>query len=464
MQMAEGIDAQVARVFDNLKAVAAAAGGSLADAVKVNIYLTDLAHFAKVNDAMAQPFQPALSGPRHGAGGGAAARRAGRNRRGARAGVSKRRFPEPRRPRRRNFAQLGIRTRRARDQDLVLHLPLRYEDETRVVAIADLRAGLPAQVEGSVVDAEVQYRPRRQLVARRARRHAAAAGAALLHFYPSQQKQLAPGRACAFSARSARRLPRREMVHPRCRVTARRAAAGRADAGVPDDRRPRRSLDAAAAASHGALAGPTRRDAARGAARALHLPGRSPTRPPAARSAAAVNARSALEERDAPGVATHQVRRTARAAALAAPHRTRRDAPAHRAAAAGERRAYEKALRRAAVQRSPARSSACWPRSSTTSRADPMQRLLQGDVGSGKTVVAALAALQADRERAPGRADGADRDPRRAALPQAPAVARRRWACEIAWLAGGSPREGARRDRSRRSPAAEPRSPSARTR
>jgi reactive intermediate/imine deaminase len=58
MQMAEGIDAQIARVFDNLKAVAAAAGGSLADAVKVNIYLTDLANFAKVNDAMAQAFSP----------------------------------------------------------------------------------------------------------------------------------------------------------------------------------------------------------------------------------------------------------------------------------------------------------------------------------------------------------------------------------------------------------------------
>jgi len=56
MQMAEGIDAQIARVFDNLKAVAAAAGGSLADAVKVNIYVTDLANFARVNDAMAQHF------------------------------------------------------------------------------------------------------------------------------------------------------------------------------------------------------------------------------------------------------------------------------------------------------------------------------------------------------------------------------------------------------------------------
>lgn len=56
MQMAEGIDAQIARVFDNLKAVAEAAGGSLADAVKVNIYVTDLANFARVNDAMAKVF------------------------------------------------------------------------------------------------------------------------------------------------------------------------------------------------------------------------------------------------------------------------------------------------------------------------------------------------------------------------------------------------------------------------
>lgn len=56
MQMAEGIDAQIVRVFENLKAVAAAAGGSLADAVKVNIYVTDLANFARVNDAMASHF------------------------------------------------------------------------------------------------------------------------------------------------------------------------------------------------------------------------------------------------------------------------------------------------------------------------------------------------------------------------------------------------------------------------
>lgn len=56
MQLAEGIDAQVKRVFDNLKAVAAAAGASLDDAAKLTIYLTDLAHFAKVNETMAAYF------------------------------------------------------------------------------------------------------------------------------------------------------------------------------------------------------------------------------------------------------------------------------------------------------------------------------------------------------------------------------------------------------------------------
>ncbi|OIR01748.1 2-iminobutanoate/2-iminopropanoate deaminase [mine drainage metagenome] len=54
MQLEAGIDAQIVRVFENLKAVAAAAGATLDDAVKLNIYLTDLAHFAKVNETMAR--------------------------------------------------------------------------------------------------------------------------------------------------------------------------------------------------------------------------------------------------------------------------------------------------------------------------------------------------------------------------------------------------------------------------
>ena len=57
MQMVEGIEAQIHRVFENLKAVATAAGGNLDQAVKVTVYLTDLSHFARVNEIMATYFK-----------------------------------------------------------------------------------------------------------------------------------------------------------------------------------------------------------------------------------------------------------------------------------------------------------------------------------------------------------------------------------------------------------------------
>lgn len=56
MQMVEGIENQIHQVFKNLRAVSEAAGGGLADMAKLNIFLTDLVHFAKVNEIMAQYF------------------------------------------------------------------------------------------------------------------------------------------------------------------------------------------------------------------------------------------------------------------------------------------------------------------------------------------------------------------------------------------------------------------------
>lgn len=56
MQMVDGIEGQIQQVFLNLKAVAAASGGDLGDIVKLNIYLTDLANFARVNEIMASYF------------------------------------------------------------------------------------------------------------------------------------------------------------------------------------------------------------------------------------------------------------------------------------------------------------------------------------------------------------------------------------------------------------------------
>jgi len=57
MQMAEGIDAQIHQVFQNLRAVSSAADSSFNDLVKLNVYLTDLGHFAKVNEIMAGYFR-----------------------------------------------------------------------------------------------------------------------------------------------------------------------------------------------------------------------------------------------------------------------------------------------------------------------------------------------------------------------------------------------------------------------
>ncbi len=56
MQLVEGIEAQIHQMFQNLRAVCEAAGGSFDQLVKLNVFMTDLAHFAKVNEIMAQYF------------------------------------------------------------------------------------------------------------------------------------------------------------------------------------------------------------------------------------------------------------------------------------------------------------------------------------------------------------------------------------------------------------------------
>jgi reactive intermediate/imine deaminase len=56
MTLVEGIEAQIKRVFDNLSAVCTASGGTMNDIVKLNVFMTDLAHFAKVNEIMATYF------------------------------------------------------------------------------------------------------------------------------------------------------------------------------------------------------------------------------------------------------------------------------------------------------------------------------------------------------------------------------------------------------------------------
>jgi len=64
MVLKDGIEAQIVQVFENLQAVCTAAGGSLQDIAKLNIFLTDLSHFALVNETMAKYFREPLPGAR----------------------------------------------------------------------------------------------------------------------------------------------------------------------------------------------------------------------------------------------------------------------------------------------------------------------------------------------------------------------------------------------------------------
>jgi reactive intermediate/imine deaminase len=57
MELVQGFEEQTVQVFENLKAVIEAAGGTFKDVVKLNIFLTDLAHFAKVNEVMGRYFE-----------------------------------------------------------------------------------------------------------------------------------------------------------------------------------------------------------------------------------------------------------------------------------------------------------------------------------------------------------------------------------------------------------------------
>ena len=101
----------------------------------------------------------------------------------------------------------------ARDIDLALHLPLRYEDETRIVPIASARDGELAQIEATVTASEVQLRPRRQLVVQ----VQDASGECTLRFfsfYPSQQKTLAVGARLRIRGEVRGGFWGRQMLHP----------------------------------------------------------------------------------------------------------------------------------------------------------------------------------------------------------------------------------------------------------
>jgi len=101
-----------------------------------------------------------------------------------------------------------------RDIDLALHLPLRYEDETRLSPIAELRDGDTAQVEGTVRHSEIAYRPRRQFVVHLADDRGDELVLRFIHFYPSHQKTFASGHRVRVRGEARGGFFGLEMIHP----------------------------------------------------------------------------------------------------------------------------------------------------------------------------------------------------------------------------------------------------------
>ena len=277
-------------------------------------------------------------------------------------------------------------------EDLLLHLPLRYEDETRLTPIALARPGIPTQVEGEVSSCEIVLRPRRQLVVRVSDQSGTLV-ARWLNFYPSQQKQLALGRRVRLFGEVRGGFFGDEMIHPRIRSV----EAGEV---LPEALTPiypttagvgqatlRKLIDRALVSVQ--LDDPLPEDALRHlglpgfgeAVRALHHP-------------AADADPAALELREHPAW-----RRIKFEELLVQQMSLRRAYNARRARQAVPLPARGR-LTAALLDQLPFRPTGAQSRVVAEIAADlaaphPMQRLLQGDVGSGKTLVAALAMLQA---------------------------------------------------------------------
>lgn len=286
----------------------------------------------------------------------------------------------------RAMERLGL----VRDIDLALHLPLRYEDETRLAPIGTLRDGDTAQVEGEVVDARVEQRTRRQLLVR----IADDSGELLLrflNFYPSQQKQMAVGARLRARGEVRGGFLGREMVHPAVKPVADGAPLPQAltpvypaSAQLPQAYLRKAVTAALSRAPVDELLPPGTVPAGlpslREALRYLHQP------PPGAELAAVEDhshpAWQRLKFDELLAQQLSQLQSRDARAALRAPMLRDEALPA-------KLRAALPFTLTAAQERVVAEIGA------DLGRARPMHRLLQGDVGSGKTVVAALAAAVA---------------------------------------------------------------------
>ncbi|MEY2729486.1 MAG: hypothetical protein RL584_612, partial [Pseudomonadota bacterium] len=284
--------------------------------------------------------------------------------------------------------KMGLR----RDIDLALHLPLRYEDETRLAPMGGWAHGQTAQCEGVVVEARVELRPRRQFMAR-LRDDSGELVLRFLHFYPSHQKTLAVGARLRVRGEVRGGFFGHEMVHPVFKA-------------VGDDTPLAVSLTPVYPTSAALPQAYLRKAVASGLQRApLHelipphlvKPGLPSLRealqalhhPPPHASLAA------LEDRSSPAwqrLKWEELLAQQLSQLMARRERAQRRAPMLQAQRGG---LPEQLLAALPFELTAAQRRVVEEIAQDLARAEPMHRLLQGDVGSGKTVVAALAAAVA---------------------------------------------------------------------
>jgi ATP-dependent DNA helicase RecG len=284
-----------------------------------------------------------------------------------------------------------------RDIDLALHLPLRYEDETRIVPLREARDGEVVQVEGTVTKQDIQYRPRRQLLVT-LDDGSDTCTLRFFSFYPAHQKTLAVGARVRVRGELRGGFLGRTMMHP-----AFHAAGG----DLPDALTPVYPTSAQLPQAY-------LRKAVQGGLRRVDL---SETLPPSVLKslqeslrglrAPLMSLRQALEYLHHPGPdvslaaledRSHPAWQRLKAEELLAQQlsqlQAKRERDALRAPALQTRAGglHEQLLAALPFTLTAAQRRVGEEIARDLARQVPMHRLLQGDVGSGKTVVAALAA------------------------------------------------------------------------
>ena len=278
-----------------------------------------------------------------------------------------------------------------RDIDLALHLPLRYEDETRIVRLSDARDGDSVQIEGEVTHQEVTYRPRRQLLVS-VNDGSDTVVLRFFNFYPSQQKQMAVGSRIRARGELRGGFAGLTMMHPTVR-----AAGGALPAAltpvyptVAQLSQPylRKAVQAGLARADLSESvpeavlneiGPLRLWDLRKALSFLHQPTPDVSLAELEDHSHPAWQRLKAEELLAQQLSQLEARRA----------REHLRAPVLRGAPGG---LAEQLLAALPFQLTGAQRRVGEEIAHDLARAQPMHRLLQGDVGSGKTVVAALAA------------------------------------------------------------------------